>query len=62
MTWEFLLEDEDVENIKEYVWQANLKISVVKEDIKKLPIKEKSAKVVELKQLQQEVRTNLDHK
>ena len=56
MTWEFLLENEAVEKIKEDARQADLKITTVKADMKKLSIKEKIAKVVELKQLQQEVK------
>ena len=52
VTWGFLLEDEAVENIKEEVQQADLKIATVKADMKKLSLKEKVAKVVELKQLQ----------
>ena len=56
-TWEFILEDEVVEKIKEDAWKTNLNITTVKEDMKKLSIKERITKVVELKQLQQEVKT-----
>ena len=56
-TWELLLEDEAVEKTKEDAWQDDLKIIAVKADMKKLSIKEKIAKVVELKQLQQQVKT-----
>ena len=52
MTWELLLEDEAVEKIKEDARQAELRIAMVKADMKKFSLKEKVAKVVELKQLQ----------
>ena len=50
-TWGLLLEDEVVEKIKEDAWHADLKIIVVKANMKKLPIKENLAKVAELKKL-----------
>ena len=46
-----------MEKIKKDVHQPNLKLIAVKADMKKLPIKERSVKVAELKQLQQEVKT-----
>ena len=50
--------------MKEDAWQADLKINVVKSDMKKLSIKEKIAKFFELKQLQQQFKTlcNQDRK
>ena len=51
--WELLLEVEAVEKIKEDACQTDLNITMVKEDMKKLSIKENIAKVVELKQIQQ---------
>ena len=55
--WEVLLDNETVEKIKEDAWQDDLKITTVKVDMKKLPIKERSVKVSNLNQLQQEVKT-----
>ena len=46
-----LLEDEVVDKIKEDARQTELKITIVKEEIKKMLIKEKTTKVAELKQL-----------
>ena len=47
--WELLLEDETTEKFVEDTLQAELKITAVKTDMKKLPIKEKITKVVKLK-------------
>ena len=49
VTWELILDDEVMENIKEDAQQAELNIIPVKEDMKKLPIKENVSKVTELK-------------
>ena len=46
--------------IKEDAWQAELKNATVKADMKKLPLKEKVEKVAEIKQLQQEIKTQCD--
>ena len=50
------MEDVKVEKITEDLWQTELKIITVKVDMKKLHIKEKIEKEVELKQLQQQVK------
>ena len=47
--WELLLEDETMVKFTKDVHQTELKITIVKEDMKKLPIKENLTKVVELK-------------
>ena len=49
--WELLLEDETVEKINEDAQKDDLKITAVKADMKKLPIKYRITKVAELKQL-----------
>ena len=53
--WEALLEDETREKIKEIVRQADEKITAAKAEMKKLSLKEKVTKMVEIKQLQHEV-------
>ena len=50
------MEDVKVDKITEDLWQTELKIITVKVDMKKLDIKEKIEKEVELKQLQQKVK------
>ena len=50
--WEFIIEDEAMDKIKEDACQIDLNIRAVKEDMKNLSIKEKIAKVTELKHLQ----------
>ena len=50
------MEDVKAEKIAEDLWQTELKIITVKVDMKKLDIKEKIEKEVELKQLQQKVK------
>ena len=52
-----LLEDQTLVKFTEDVHQNELKITAVKEYMKKLPIKENIAKVVELKKLQKQVKT-----
>ena len=47
--WEVLLEDDTGENIKENVQQAGEKITTVKEEMKKLLLKEKVTKMAEIK-------------
>ena len=47
--WESLLDNETMEKIKEDVQKADVKITTVKADMKKLPIKERTVKVAELK-------------
>ena len=55
MMWEVLMEEDIMEKIKEYARQYDLKITIVKVDMKKLSIKERITNIAELKQLQQEV-------
>ena len=50
--WEVLMEDENMEKIKENAWQAGEKITTKKEEMKKLSFKEKVTKMAEIKQLQ----------
>ena len=50
-TWELLLEDETSTKFAKEARQAEMKIEIVKAYMKKLPIKEKIAKFIELKQL-----------
>ena len=54
--WEVLLEDETRKNIKENMWRADEKITTAKAEMKKLSLKEKVKKMVDTKQLQQEVK------
>ena len=51
MMWEVLLDDETMDKIKEDVQQANEKFIALKVDMKNMLIKERSAKVTELKKL-----------
>ena len=51
MMWEVLLDDETMDKIKEDVQQADEKIIALKVDMKNMLIKERSAKVTELKKL-----------
>ena len=58
--WEALLEDETMENIREYAWKANDKIIVVKAEMIKISLKDKVANVSEVNHLQQEVQVLRD--
>ena len=60
MMQEVLLDDETMDKIKEDVQQVDEKIIVLKVDMKNMLIKERSAKVIELKKLQQEVKALRD--
>ena len=51
MMWEVLLDDETMDKIKEDVQQADEKIIALKVDMKNMLIKERSAKVTELKKI-----------
>ena len=60
MIWEVLLEYETGEKIRESTRQAEEKIIATKVEMKKLPFQEKVMKMVEIKQLQQEVQALCD--
>ena len=49
--WKFLLEYDKVEKFAEDACQDNMEITVVKSEMKNIPIKENISKVTELKQL-----------
>ena len=51
------LEDETAKKFVEDSCKADLKITAVKEEMKNFPIKQKTTKETELKQLQQQVQT-----
>ena len=51
------LEDETTEKFAEDSHKADLKITAIKEEMKKFPIKQNTAKVTKVKQLQQQVQT-----
>ena len=50
--WGFLLEDETTAKFADEACQAELKIAMVKGDMKKLPLKYKVSKVADMKHLQ----------
>ena len=49
MAWEQLIDDETIKQLSEQSWQVDLQVLAMKEEINKLPPREKISKGAELK-------------